>query len=133
MIRIVRIVFAIVLLLGLGSPARAQDVALRKQLTKRMPIEEIVIEGNISFSEKLLKSKLYSNEDGFWQSLKLMRVNRYTKASYARDRLLLEYFYKSEGFDDATVAIDLRPGKRADKTDSSYRNQRGHEISDWET
>ncbi len=116
MIRFLTISFAIVVFLGLAGSLDAQDVALRKQLTKRLPIEEIVIEGNNSFSEKTLKSKLYSNEDGFWQGIKLMRVNRYTKASYARDRLLLEYFYKSEGFDDATVTIDLRPGKKADRT-----------------
>ena len=116
MIRFLTISCAIVVFLGLAGTLDAQDVALRKQLTKRLPIEEIVIEGNNSFSVKTIKSKLYSNEDGFWQGLKLMRVNRYTKASYARDRLLLEYFYKSEGFDDATVTIDLRPGKKAEKT-----------------
>ncbi len=116
MIRLFTISCAIVVFLGLAGALDAQDVALRKQLTKRLPIEEIVIEGNKSFSEKTIKSKLYSNEDGFWQGIKLMRVNRYTKASYARDRLLLEYFYKSEGFDDATVTINLQPGKKADKT-----------------
>lgn len=116
MSRLLTLSCAVIVFLVLGGTLDAQDVALRKQLTKRLPIEEIVIEGNNSFSEKTIKSKLYSNEDGFWQGLKLMRVNRYTKASYARDRLLLEYFYKSEGFDDATVTIDLRTGKKADKT-----------------
>lgn len=115
MIQRLKFLIAIAVFLGIGSGVEAQDVALRKQLTKRLPIEEIVIEGNTAFSEKLLKSKLHSNEDGFWQGLKLKRVNRYTKASYARDRLLLEYFYKSEGYDDATVEIGLRTGKKPEK------------------
>lgn len=115
MIRRLGFVIAIVMFMGLASGVYAQEVALRKQLTKRLPIEKIVIEGNTAFSEKVLKSKLYSNEDGFWQGVKLMRVNRYTKASYARDRVLLEYFYKSEGYDDAKVEIELRPAKNPEK------------------
>lgn len=96
--------------------AVAQEVALRKQLSKRLPIEKIVVVGNKSFDVKVIKGKLDSNEDGFWQGVGLMRANRYTKASYARDRILLEYFYKSEGFDDVAIDISLRPGKKTERT-----------------
>lgn len=79
----------------------------RKLLSKRPHIEKIIISGNRSFSEGTIRKKLYSREDGIWQTLGLMRGNRFTKSNLAYDEMLLEYFYKDQGFPDADVEIDL--------------------------
>ncbi|TFH57838.1 MAG: hypothetical protein E4G91_10310, partial [Candidatus Zixiibacteriota bacterium] len=79
----------------------------RKLLSKRPHIEKIIISGNNSFSEGAIRKKLYSREDGIWQSLGLMRGNRFTKSNLAYDQKLLEYFYKDQGFPDAKVDIDI--------------------------
>ncbi len=80
-------------------------------LSKRPKVAEIVIEGNHSFSAGKIKSKMYTKEDGFWQSIGLMRANRFGKLNLNRDELLLEYFYRTQGFDDADVSIDFEPVK----------------------
>lgn len=79
----------------------------RKLLSKRPHIEKIVISGNHSFSEGTIRKKLYSREDGIWQSLGLKRGNRFTKSNLAYDQIMLEYFYKDQGFPDAKVDIDF--------------------------
>jgi len=79
----------------------------RKFLTKRPRIEKIIISGNRSFSERTIKKKLYSREDGIWQSLGLRRSNRFAKSNLSYDQKLLEYFYKDQGFPDAKADIDF--------------------------
>ena len=79
----------------------------RKLLTKRPRIGKIIISGNRSISEGTIKKKLYSREDGIWQSLGLMRSNRFSKSNLSYDQKLLEYFYKDQGFPDAKVEIDF--------------------------
>ncbi len=81
-------------------------------LSKRPKIEKIVIAGNVTFDEKTIRKNLASREDGFWQGVGLMRANRYTKISYERDMILLQYFYRSRGFDEVDVNISLVPGQK---------------------
>ena len=90
--------------LALGAEVSSEK---RKLLAKRPHIEKIIISGNNSFSEGKIRKKLYSREDGIWQSLGLMRGNRFTKSNLAYDPILLEYFYKDQGFPDAKVDIDF--------------------------
>jgi hypothetical protein len=96
---------ALVVLLSqlvLGAEATSEK---RKLLSKRPHIEKIIIYGNRSFSEGTIRKRLYSREDGIWQSLGLKRGNRFTKSNLAYDRILLEYFYKDQGFPDAKVEL----------------------------
>jgi outer membrane protein insertion porin family len=104
--RLAALLALIVLLSQLVSGAEVTPVK-RKLLSKRPHIEKIVISGNHSFSEGTIRKKLYSREDGIWQSVGLKRGNRFTKSNLAYDRILLEYFYKDQGFPDAKVEIDF--------------------------
>ncbi len=79
----------------------------RKLLAKRPHIEKIIISGNKNFSEGTIRKKLYSKEDGFWQSVRLKRKHRFTKMDLYYDQILLEYFYKDQGFPDAKVDVDF--------------------------
>ena len=86
----------------------------RKLLAKRPHIEKIIISGNHSFSEGKIRKKLYSREDGIWQTLGLMRGNRFTKSNLNYDKLLLEYYYKSRDFPmpKSTLISPARPTTR---------------------
>ncbi len=114
--RIVSLVCSLLVFFWSLGTAATLEQELKKSLSKRLAIEKIEIVGNKSFDEKTIKKKMFSREDGFWQSVSLMRSNRYTKASYERDRVLLDYFYQSEGFDEAKIDISLLPGRDAEKT-----------------
>ena len=116
MIRYLAVFTFIVVLLSPSVFAAKPEQELIRQLSKRPQIERIEIDGNKTFSEKTIRGKIYSHEDGFWHSVGLMRANRYTKAAYERDRVLLGYFYKSQGFDDVLIDINLTPGKTPEKT-----------------
>ncbi len=76
-------------------------------LSRRPKVAGIVIQGNRAFSADDIKGKMYTKEDGFWQTVGLMRTNRFGKINLNRDELLLEYFYRTQGFDDADVTIDF--------------------------
>ncbi len=102
-----RVLLILVLLLTQISSGGELTPEKRKLLSKRPHIEKIVISGNHSFSDGTIRKKLYSREDGIWQSLGLMRGNRFTKSNLAYDQMLLEYFYKDQGFPDAKVDIDI--------------------------
>ncbi len=82
----------------------------RKLIARRPIIERIEISGNRNFDDNTIRKNLYSRENGFWQSLRLKRKGRYAKANLQRDKWLLEYFYRTEGFDDVDVEINLEPG-----------------------
>ncbi|MGB5139908.1 MAG: BamA/TamA family outer membrane protein, partial [Candidatus Zixiibacteriota bacterium] len=116
MIRSANVLLILLALFSLPALAASPEQELIRQLTKRPQIERIEIDGNVTYDDKKIKSKMYSNEDGFWQGIGLMRSNRYTKAAYERDRVLLDYFYKSEGFDDAVIDINLVPANKPEKT-----------------
>jgi outer membrane protein insertion porin family len=97
----------LLILLQQASSAAELTPDKRKLLSKRPHIEKIIISGNHSFSERSIRKKLYSREDGIWQSLGLMRGNRFTKSNLAYDQILLEHYYKDQGFPDAKVDIDF--------------------------
>jgi outer membrane protein insertion porin family len=101
------VLLMLLILLPQISSAAELTSEKRKLLSKRPHIEKIIISGNRSFSEGTIRKKLYSREDGIWQSLGLMRGNRFTKSNLAYDQMLLEYFYKDQGFPDAKVDIDI--------------------------
>lgn len=98
----------------LTAAATAQKQELVRMLSKRPMIDKIVVTGNQSFDEKTIRKNFAAKEDGFWQSVSLMRANRYTKVTYERDLILLQYFYRSKGFDDAEVEITLTPGHKSE-------------------
>jgi outer membrane protein insertion porin family len=102
-----RALLVLFILLSQVSSAAELTPEKRKLLSKRPHIEKIIISGNHSFSEGTIRKRLYSREDGIWQSLGLMRGNRFTKSNLAYDQMLLEYFYKDQGFPDAKVDIDI--------------------------
>jgi outer membrane protein insertion porin family len=95
------------LIVGGGAMGAVYTPDKLKLLAKRPHIEKIVITGNKSFSEGKIKKKLYSRQDGFWQSVGLKRRNLFTKTNLAYDQILLEYFYKDQGFPDAKVDVDF--------------------------
>ncbi len=77
-----------------------------KLLAKKPFIERIEINGNRSFSDNEIKSKLTIKEDGFWQSVRLAGKNRLTKGKLLTDKAVLGYFYRSRGFIDAETVLD---------------------------
>jgi outer membrane protein insertion porin family len=105
------------LLLTLCVASQALGVSLtpekRKLLSKKPLIQKIIITGNQSFSEKTIRKTLSSKEDGFWQQVRLKRLNRLSKINLYKDKALLDYFYRSRGFIDAISDIDFEesPGK----------------------
>lgn len=100
-------VILIFLLITVQAAAMTMTTEKRKQLSKKPRIHKIVIQGNRSFPEKTIRSKLYSKEDGFWQSIMLRRTNRFTKVNLYKDKALLDYFYRSQGFIDAATDVDF--------------------------
>lgn len=83
----------------------SQDKA--KLISKKPHIDSVKISGNQSFSRNQLMDQMSCREDGFWQSIGLMGENHLTKAKLVNDRAVLDYFYRSRGFIDASTTVDF--------------------------
>lgn len=125
MIRCLGVIAVFVLLWIQQLLAVSSDLELRKLLSKRPIIDHIEVTGNVTFDDKTVKSKMFSKEDGFWQSVSLMRANRYTKQAYELDPILLRYFYRSEGFDSVIVDINLTPAAKREEVVVNVAIQEG--------
>jgi outer membrane protein insertion porin family len=105
---IARILLALgALLLLWGDAALSMSERDKTKLLAKKPfIERIEINGNRSFGDDEIKSKLTTKEDGFWQSVRLAGKNRLTKGKLLSDKAVLGYFYRSRGFIDAETILD---------------------------
>jgi outer membrane protein insertion porin family len=86
-------------------------------LAKRPLISKISIEGNSFFSEREIRSRLFSRKNSFLQSLKSGSRNRVLRYSVIRDTMEVKYLYLRQGF--LNISIDESISIASDDPDSS--------------
>jgi outer membrane protein insertion porin family len=93
--------FAFILALSIAVPSMCRDTSDRAKARNPF-VNEIILEGNQSFSEKELKKQMHTKEPSFFAIFKKPRLRQdYLR----RDIGALEAFYHARGFFEAEVSL----------------------------
>ncbi|MBU1318406.1 MAG: BamA/TamA family outer membrane protein [candidate division Zixibacteria bacterium] len=95
-------IFLFLLISGVSSVCAERDPQL-KWLGKKPLISKVEVNGNEYFSDGKVKSLMRSQENGFWQSLRLSERHRLRKDSKRYDMAALQYLYLTNGFVDSKI------------------------------
>lgn len=85
------------------------DKKTLRWMRSKPPIDSIVVEGNVRFSDGDVMKSMYSRRRTFWSALKGDRRTRVQRESIGRDTLGIQFLYRTNGYLNVEVYEAVEP------------------------